>query len=67
MDRQKAALIEALARKGSAMCRLYTVNSASKGGEGDGQSSSSITLDSIDDIWRDLLKFTEATDSKACI
>ena len=68
MEKQKAALVEALARKGLAMCRLYSINSATaKGGEGDGQSSTSITLDSIDNIWRDVLKFTDATDSKVSI
>ncbi|PSN55100.1 hypothetical protein C0J52_01886, partial [Blattella germanica] len=65
MERQKAALIEALSRKGSAMCRIYTINAATgKAGEGDGQSSGSITMDSIDNVWREVLKFTDVNDSK---
>ncbi|KAJ4440491.1 hypothetical protein ANN_08632 [Periplaneta americana] len=73
MERQKAALLEALSRKGSAMCRIYAIKNAvdTKAGEGDGQDQASagtgtavISLDSIDSVWRDVLKFTDTNDSK---
>lgn len=74
MERQKTALVEALSRKGSALCRLYTITNAtgSKAGDGDGQEqlstvgASAISLDSIDNVWRDVLKFTDTNDTKVC-
>ncbi|XP_021931036.1 tripeptidyl-peptidase 2 [Zootermopsis nevadensis] len=72
MERQKTALVEALSRKGSALCRLYAITNAtgSKAGDGDGQEqlstvgASAISLDSIDNVWRDVLKFTDTNDTK---
>jgi len=67
--------MEALCRKGSAMCRIYTITNAtsSKGGGVDIQeqlssaSSCAVSLDSIDSVWRDVLRFTDANDTKVCI
>jgi folylpolyglutamate synthase/dihydropteroate synthase len=73
MEQQKVALVEALARKGSAMCRIYTITNASHSkGESDAQeqlctsASSTISLDSIDKVWRDVLRFTDTNDAKVC-
>jgi hypothetical protein len=74
MERQKTALLEALSRKGSALCRLYTITNAvgSKARDGDGQeqlstaSASAVSLDSIDSVYRDVLRFTDANDTKVC-
>jgi hypothetical protein len=74
MERQKTVLVEALARKGSAVCRLYTIANAagSKAGDGDGQGQLSaagapvVSLDSIDSVWRDVLRFTDTNDTKVC-
>jgi hypothetical protein len=74
MEQQKAALVEALSRKGSAMCRIYTItNAAAFKGEDDEQEHLStagpivISLDSIDSVWRDVLRFTDANDTKVYI
>ncbi|XP_046586806.1 tripeptidyl-peptidase 2 isoform X1 [Neodiprion lecontei] len=63
MEKQKTGLIEALVKKGCALGRLY-VHSI-KNGEGDGQYKN--LLDSMVATWRDVLKFSEATDSKVII
>lgn len=73
MEQQKAALVEALCRKGSAMCRIYTITNtaASKGEEEDEQEELyphiSVSLESIDNVWRDVLRFTDTNDTKVCI
>jgi hypothetical protein len=75
MEQQKAALVEALCRKGSAMCRVYTITnaSASKGEEEDEQDELStsahlaVSLESIDNVWRDVLRFTDTNDTKVYI
>lgn len=60
MEKQRNSLTEALIKKGSALARLY-VNSL-KNGDGDGQQKSFI--ESFTNVWKDVLKFSEATDSK---
>jgi hypothetical protein len=75
MEQQKVALVEALARKGSAMCRIYTIANATcpKGEDGDAEeqpcasASSTVSLDSIDKVWRDVLRFTDTNDTKVCV
>jgi hypothetical protein len=75
MEQQKAALVDALSRKGSAMCRIYTIlkAAASKEEEEDEQEELSATaliavsLESIDSVWRDVLRFTDANDAKVYI
>jgi hypothetical protein len=75
MEQQKAALLEALCRKGSAMCRIYTIMNAAatKGEEGDEQEELStagtieVSLESIDNVWRDVLRFTDTNDTKVYI
>jgi hypothetical protein len=75
MEQQKAALVEALSRKGSAMCRIYTICNADvpKEEEEDEQEELSaialleISLESIDIVWRDVLRFTDANDTKVYI
>jgi hypothetical protein len=75
MEQQKVALVEALARKGSAMCRIYTITNAthSKGEGGDAQeqlctpASSTVSLDNIDKVWRDVLRITDTNDAKVCL
>ncbi|PNF43825.1 Tripeptidyl-peptidase 2 [Cryptotermes secundus] len=72
MEQQKVALVEALSRKGSAMCRIYTVTNAthSKGEDGNAQeqlctsTASTVSLDSIDKVWRDVLRITDTNDAK---
>jgi hypothetical protein len=72
MERQKTALVEALSRKGSALCRIYTITNAagSKAGDSDGQEqlstagASAVSLNSIDSVWRDVLRFTDTNDTK---
>lgn len=74
MEQQKVALVEALSRKGSAMCRIYTITNAthSKGEDSDAQeqlctsTASTISLDSIDKVWRDVLRITDTNDAKVC-
>jgi hypothetical protein len=75
MELQKVALVEALCRKGSAMCRIYTIMSAAapKGEEEDEQEELStsaalaVSLESIDNVWRDVLRFTDTNDTKVYI
>jgi hypothetical protein len=54
------------------MCRIYTITNAaaSKGEEEDEQEELStdavieVSLESIDDIWRNVLRFTDTNDTK---
>jgi hypothetical protein len=74
MEQQKVALLEALSRKGSAMCRIYTISNATHSKEDDGDAqeqlctstSSAVSLDNIDKVWRDVLRFTDTNDTKVC-
>lgn len=60
MERLKNTLVEALCRKGAAASRLFL----SKGKSESGDSEANITLDSIDEIWLNVLKFIEPNDFK---
>lgn len=72
MEQQKAALVEALSRKGSALCRIYAITNAtaSQGKDDDEQEELStaapiaVSLESIDNVWRDVLRFTDTHDTK---
>ncbi|XP_034947596.1 tripeptidyl-peptidase 2 isoform X1 [Chelonus insularis] len=61
IDKQKNYLIEALVKKGCAYARLYI--HARKRGE----TEASMHLSTVTQIWNDVQKFTEATDSKVLI
>ncbi|XP_067010836.2 tripeptidyl-peptidase 2 [Anabrus simplex] len=62
MERQKVAVVEALARKGAAMCKLYMISGGSlKESVGDGPEA----VEQIDALWREMQKFTEVGDMKA--
>jgi hypothetical protein len=77
MDKQKAALIEAIARKGSALCELYikqhdAVLSAELPRSTTSSSDTDVpavtlptpTVEDIDVLMKDILKLTDNTDSK---
>ncbi|KAF4524231.1 hypothetical protein B566_EDAN012199 [Ephemera danica] len=74
MDKQKWALLEALARKGSTLCEIYlsqhdsgTVESSetkSSAGSSDTSSLPTPTLEEIDALMKDILKFADNTDNK---
>jgi hypothetical protein len=73
MDQQKVALVEALSRRGSALCRIYIIGNArhSKGEDTDAQeqpaaTASAVSRNSIDKAWRDVLRFTDTNDTKVC-
>lgn len=59
-DKQKAALLDALARKGCALARLQTLDAL------DAPPTSVIT-DSLDAIWREIIKFTDVFDLKVTV
>lgn len=64
MDKQKNTLVEALVKKGCALARLY-VHGIKKGGEGDG--SHEHLLEGVTNIWQEVQKFAEPTDTKVLI
>ena len=59
MEKQKAALIDALARKGSILAKFYLMPDKLVG-DGDIKPS----LEAIDEIWLNLLKYVESSDIK---
>ena len=61
MEKQKSALIEALGRKGVSSCRLLMKKEKDLAGDSDG-----ITLEAIDEMWLNLLRFADANDVKVC-
>uniref|UniRef100_A0A0A9YF50 Tripeptidyl-peptidase 2 n=2 Tax=Lygus hesperus TaxID=30085 RepID=A0A0A9YF50_LYGHE len=60
MEKQKTALIDALARKGSTLAKFLLMPDKLVG-DGDIKP----TLEAIDDIWLNLLKYVESSDLKA--
>lgn len=54
MDQQKSALLDALARYGSAQCRLYKSDEKIDGGKP--------TLEDIDKTYVELLRFSDSID-----
>lgn len=58
MDRQKSVLIDCLCRKGIALCRLYLLVKHSNPEEKE------ISLEEIESVWVNLLKFVDVNDSK---
>lgn len=52
MDRQKAALIDALSRLGCVQCRFFDIEAATE----------KPTLEDIDKIYLELLRFTDNND-----
>lgn len=64
MEKQKNSLIEALVKKGCALSRLY-IHGKNDKTEGDGPHEH--LLDSVSNLWKEVLKFAEPTDSKVKI
>lgn len=62
MDKQKSALVEALTYKGCALCLIYRANKNNVLA-GDA-SSSSKTLDSIEQVWNSLISLVDQNDHK---
>lgn len=62
MDRQKTALIDALAVKGIVLCCQFLLQNKSDS-EKDSKSMDTVVLDDIDAVRRDLLKFVDQKES----
>ncbi|KAL0268476.1 UNVERIFIED_CONTAM: hypothetical protein PYX00_010404 [Menopon gallinae] len=63
MEKQKTALIDAYCRKGCALCRLhYLENSVNDTGDTVERKESS--LEGINNVWKELLKFSDPNDTK---
>lgn len=60
MEKQKNTLVEAMCRLGAASCRAYIIQSKNDCGD----EKIDVNLQSIDDLWLNVLKFTEANDYK---
>lgn len=60
MDKNKTMLLEALCKRGIALCRLHIYQ---QDYEGDGDNKDGIR-EQIMAVWDDVLKFTEPTDTK---
>lgn len=60
MDKNKAILLEALCKRGIALCRLYMYQ---QDFEGDGDNKEGVR-EQITAVWDDILKFTDPTDTK---
>ena len=65
MDRQKTALIDALAAKGTVLCCQFLLQNKPDS-EKDSKSSDAVVLDDIDAVRRDLLKFVDQKESSVC-
>ncbi|KAK6617784.1 hypothetical protein RUM43_014012 [Polyplax serrata] len=67
MNEQKNALIDAYCRKGCALCRLYYIEQPSDNREDFGDSpncgNENPNLQGVHNIWREVLKFAEPTDT----
>lgn len=62
MDKQKNSLTEALSSKGTVLCTQYLLKSDPEK-EARDKSSDIVTLDDIDAVRRDLLKFVDQKES----
>lgn len=65
MERQKTTLIECLAYKGVAMCRLYQLSQLLVEEEPSAERGKP-SLDEISGVWRNILKFTDLSDKVIC-
>jgi len=62
MDKQKTYLLEALARKGLALCEILHQNASLT--EGDATTTASVTIDDVVAVYNEIVKFAEPSDSK---
>ena len=62
MDKQKPYLLEALARKGLALCEILHQNASLT--EGDATTVASVTTDDVVAVYNEVVKFAEPSDSK---
>lgn len=66
MDKQKSELVDAYCKKGCALCCLYYLESASADDEDVSDSPdrkvSNAQFQLINNIWREVVKFSEPTD-----
>lgn len=61
MDRQRIVLVDALCRKGIALCRLYLMQQLSSDAE------NTVELETISNVWLNLLKFIDVNDPKVSL
>lgn len=69
MEKQKLALVESLSRKGCILAELFIIQSlcsADPDAVIDETSLPTPTVQDIDAVMKDILKFTDFTDSKVC-
>lgn len=60
MERQKTTILDALTKKGSALCRIYLMDQSTN-------TANEEYLEYIQDIWKHLLKFIDPNDLKVNI
>lgn len=64
MEKQRNALVEAYCRKGCALCRLCYLESGTEGSDVGDSKVSNQQLQAINNIWKEVMKFSEPTDLK---